>query len=280
MRSSALFAKFCGVAACLAALPAVQAQDGPAAALPLWEIGALGFGVSQQAYPGADEQVNRGLVLPFLIYRGQFLRADRETAGLRAVKTRRMELDIGFAGAFGADSDEVEARRGMPDLGTLVEFGPRIKWQLGDGPAGGRWRLELPLRGVFDLSDRLAHRGMAFEPEIVYERRASGRWAYSASASAVIGDRRLADTLYGVAPVHARPDRPAYAAGSGLIAWRLGASFSYQPARDWRLFGFARIDTVEGAANRGSPLVRQNTGASVGVGVTYTWLRSQRAAFD
>ena len=49
---------------------------------------------------------------------------------------------------------------------------------------------------------------------------------------------------------------------------------------DWRLFGFARVDTVQGAANRDSPLVRQTTGATVGLGVSYTWLRSSSRAAD
>ena len=153
----------------------VAAQSS--SSLPLWELGTFGVGISQQAYPGSDQQVNRGLVLPSLVYRGQFLRADRETAGLRAIKTPRFELDIGVAGSFGARSDDVAARRGMPDLGTLVEFGPRIKWNLGEGPGGGRWRAELPVRGVFDLNDRAAHRGMAFEPELSFQRRAKGGWA-------------------------------------------------------------------------------------------------------
>ena len=34
-------------------------------------------------------------------------------AGLRAFKTERFELDVGFSGAFGSSTDEVEARRGM-----------------------------------------------------------------------------------------------------------------------------------------------------------------------
>jgi hypothetical protein len=158
----------------ITSIPAVA--QSTAASLPLWEIGGFWVGVSQQAYPGSDQQVNRGLGLPFLVYRGQFLRADRETAGLRAIKTPRFELDIGVAGSFGESSDDIEARQGMPDLGTLVEFGPRVKWNLGAGPGGGAWRLELPLRGVFDLSDSGEHRGVAFEPRLVFQRRAKAGW--------------------------------------------------------------------------------------------------------
>ena len=139
-----------------------QSDDAPAAALPLWELGAFGFGSSQQAYPGADEQLTRGLLLPYGQYRGRFLRADRETAGLRAVKTPVYELDVGVAGSFGGSSAEIGARRGMPELGTLLEFGPRLKVNLGqwgEGRHAGRWRLDLPLRGVFDVSDSAAYRG-------------------------------------------------------------------------------------------------------------------------
>lgn len=257
--------------------PALAQEDG--ANLPLWEIGGVAFGVSQQAYPGSDEQVNRGLALPYVIYRGKYLRADRQTAGLRAIKTDRLEFDIGFAGAFGSSSDDIDARRGMPDLGTLVEFGPRIKWKLGEA-AGGRWRLDLPLRGVFDLSDDFAHRGWSLEPEIDFERRLANGWNWGASAGLLIGDRRLARTLYGVAPAYATTDRPAYQASAGLVAWRLQTTLSSPAWRDWRLFGFARLDTVSGAANRDSPLVRRTTGGTVGIGVAYTWMRSDARAFD
>jgi outer membrane scaffolding protein for murein synthesis (MipA/OmpV family) len=256
------------------------AQAQSSTGLPLWELGVFGVGVSQQAYPGSDQQVARGLALPYLIYRGEFLRADRETAGLRAVKTPRFELDIGVAGSFGSRSNDIEARQGMPDLGTLVEFGPRIKWNLLETNAGGRLRLELPLRGVFDLEADAAHRGMAFEPKLVFQRRAPSGWDYSAGLSAIFADQRLARTFYAVDPMFAAPGREAYEAASGLVTWRLSASFSRNVSQDWRIFGFGRIDSMNGSANKDSPLVRRTNGLSVGVGFAYTWMRSQRMAKD
>jgi hypothetical protein len=41
-----------------------------------------------------------------------------------------------------------------------------------------------------------------------------------------------------------------------------------------------RAETVVGAANRSSPLVEQRTGLSGGIGLTWTWRRSQRPAAD
>lgn len=273
----------------LASLAQVSAPDAepdagtaaaPSAPLPLWEIGAVGVGVSQQAYPGATQRVGRGLVLPYLIYRGKYFRADRESVGVRAINTPTVELDIGFAAAFGASSDDIEARRGMPDLGTLVEFGPRLQWHFGRAPGNGRLRAEFALRGVFDLDDRLSQKGVAFEPRLVYERRGSGGWRYGTSAGAVFGNQRLADTFYGVAPAFATATRPAYTAESGLIAWRLGANMSRELTPNLRAFAFARLDSVAGAANRASPLVQRTTGTSVGVGLSYTFARSATLVSD
>ena len=281
------FAGLAGFALLLASAAHAQSEDAPAKSLPLWELGAFAFGVSQQAYPGSDEQLTRGLLLPYGQYRGRFFRADRETAGLRAVKTPVYELDVGVSASFGGSSSEIGARRGMPALGTLAEFGPRLKINLGSGSTGadadrsaGRWRLELPLRGVFDLSDGATHRGMVFEPEINFQSRSLGGYGVAVSLGAIVGDRRLNRTFYGVAPIYALPDRPAYEAKSGLVAWRLSASVSRTLTPDWRVVGFARFDSVAGAANEASPLVRRTTGATVGVGLSYTWLRSEARASE
>jgi outer membrane protein len=265
------------------AAPSSIALEQPAeqsTANPLWEIGGFALAVSQQAYPGSDQQVDRVLPLPFVIYRGKFLRADRETTGLRAIRTPRYELDVGASGSFAARSSEIEARSGMPELGTLIEFGPRLRVNLSEGSGSGRWRLDLPLRGVFDLSDGGAYRGVAFEPRLLWQQRLSPQFAYAASVGAIVGDKKLGHTFYGVDKAYAIANRPAYTAEGGLIAWRLSTSINYSLTPQWRIFGFGRVDSVSGATNQDSPLVRQTTGLSAGVGVFYTWLRSTRSAED
>lgn len=255
-----------------------MAQD--VASLPLWEVGVFGTGLKQQAYPGSSQQLDRALVLPFFIYRGQYLRADSGSVGLRAVKTETMEVDVGFSGAFGSNSNDIEARKGMPDLGTLVEFGPRVKWNLGSGPGNGRLRAELALRGVFDLTDSFKDKGLALEPELIFERRTAGGLGYSTSVGLVLGDERLADTFYGVAPTFATVTRPAYKAQSGLIMSRVSANLFQNLTPNLRVFGFVRLTSVDGAANPSSPLVKQNLGSTVGFGLVYTLARSETRATD
>ena len=131
-----------------------------------------------------------------------------------------------MAGSFGTNNDEIDARRGMRELGTLVELGPRLKWNLGAAPGGGRWVAKFLLRAVFDLSDGASHRGVAFEPELVFERQAQAGWRYNASISAIRADAKLARTFYEVTRAEANVLRSAYAATSGLVAWRLSTSFS------------------------------------------------------
>jgi len=267
--------RFLGLSlACTAAV--VHAQDGP----PLWEVGVAAGAVSQQAYPGADEQVGRGRLLPYVIYRGKVLRADSDGAGLRAIRTESFELDVSFAGSLSSGGKPLQAREGMPRLPTLVEFGPVARWFLNGRQAPQRLSLELPLRGVFEARDLGRHRGMSLEPELSLDHRVRGGWSYGLSAGLLIGDDRLASTYYTVTPGEALPDRPAYAAKAGLIAWRLKAGVSRSLTPDLRLFAFGRLDSVAGAANRDSPLVRQTTGGSVGIGLTYTLKRSAVRASD
>lgn len=251
-----------------------------AGSLPLWEVGLFALGASQQAYPGAAQQLDRGVLLPYLVYRGDILRVDRGGIGLRKVISPSVEFDIGFSGAFGTRSGEIDARQGMPELGTLVEFGPRVRWLVDERLGGGRLRADLALRGVFDLNDRLSSRGLALEPELVFSRNSSTGWRYGAGVGLVVGDSRLNDTLYGVAPAYATPTRAAYTASPGLIASRLSLHMSRALSPALRLSAYTRLDSVAGAANQASPLVQKNAGASVGIWLTYTLAQSATLVRD
>lgn len=252
-----------------------QAEEAPQRpALPLWEVGALAAGVSQVAYPGADEQARRALALPYLIYRGKVLRADGDGAGLRAVRSEGFELDVSFAGSLSSGAESLKAREGMARLGTLLEAGPVARWFVNGRSAPDRITFDLPLRGVFEARNPSRHRGMSFEPRLSWQHRGGSGWGYGVSASTLFGDRRLGSTFYGIAASEARPDRPAHAARAGLISWRLNASAATSLTPDLRFYVFGRLESVAGAANRDSALVRQTTGASYGIGLNYTLMRS------
>lgn len=261
-------------------LPAA-AQQTSAPALPLWEAGVVGGAVSSPAYPGADERSSRLLAIPFLIYRGKVLRSDASGIGARLLRSDRYEVDVGFAASLPARSDAGAARAGMPDLGFLGEFGPRVKVFLANPSPTSRLRLDLPLRAVMEFRGGVRRQGTTFEPRLTYEARENGSpWSYGANVGVVVGDGAINRYFYEVAPQFATASRPAYQARSGLMLVRAGLSGSYKLNEDVRLFGYVRAETYAGAANRDSPLMRKNSGASIGGGFSWTLARSQVRASD
>jgi outer membrane scaffolding protein for murein synthesis (MipA/OmpV family) len=247
--------------------------------LPLWEAGVGAAMFSTPAYPGSSDRSNRGIALPFLLYRGKVLRADQGGVGARLLNTDKVEFDVGFAAALPAHSKDVAVRRGMPDLGTLVEFGPRVKVKFADLGDAGRVRFELPARAVIEGRGGLRRQGWTTEPRLVWERRGdAGRWTLEGQLGALFGDRRIHQYFYEVAPQYATADRPAYRAGGGLMLVRTGLFGTCRIDPDLRVFGFVRLDSYVGNANRDSPLFRQNTGVSAGVGFAWTLARSSRSA--
>jgi outer membrane scaffolding protein for murein synthesis (MipA/OmpV family) len=265
-----------GAVALAVTLPAFAPQ---APVQPLWEVGVFGGAVSTPAYPASEDRSSRLLALPFLLYRGEVLRSDTSGIGARLLHTEQVEFDVGFAASLPAHSDNVEARRGMPDLGFLGEFGPRVKVFLANPTPTSRLRLELPLRAVMEVRGGVRRQGTTFEPRLVYEaREKGGPWSYGANVGVVFGDGRINRYFYEVAPQFATASRPAYHAHAGLMLMRVGLSASYKLNPDVSLFGFVRGESYAGAANHNSPLYRQNTGASIGAGFAWTLGRSSEPA--
>ncbi len=268
-------------AALLAFSTAASGQTAESAPLPLWEVGVLGGAASTPAYPGSSDRSRRGLLLPFLIYRGKVFRADQSGIGARLFNSERFELDVGLAASLPARSDDVAARVGMPNLGTLLEVGPRLKVHLAQLGPRSRVRLDIPLRAVVEAKGGLHGQGYTFEPKVVYESRSpDGRWTFDANLGMVVGDSRINRYFYEVQPQYATLARPAYQAESGLILVRTGASASRMIGKDVRVFGFVRYESYGNAANKDSPLMKRDTGTSAGVGFAWTLHRSVRRAGD
>ena len=245
----------------------------PREPLPLWEIGVVAIAAYQPAYPGSDQDLGRLRILPFGIYRGSVLHADGGGIGLRALRTPRWEWDVSGSGSFGSSANKVDVRRGMPNIGTLVEIGPAVKINLGDLVDPKReprlTQLEIPVRAVFDVSHQFRHDGWTFEPRLSHTAWTGQSFSLVVSASALFGDRTLNHLYYGVDAPYATADRPAYAARAGLIATRLNASLRHRISPSLRMQYFAQLETVRGAANEASPLVRSKQDA--GIGVSLIW---------
>jgi len=247
--------------------------------LPLWEVGAFAGSITSPAYPASAERLSRSLVLPYFIYRGERLSVDRDGVDARWQIAPGFELDVGVSGSFPARANDVLARQGMPDLGTLLEVGPRLKVKLPSPGAGLKMGLDLPLREVLEVNGGTRGQGMVFEPTLVVDAANLGDgWSLTAKAGLAWGDQAVNQYFYSVAPLYATAQRPAFDAQSGLMSARASLSTSKYLSPDLRVFGYARLDYYGLGANTASPLFLQNSSPTWGLGLTWTLRRSEARA--
>ncbi len=254
--------------------PVIDTGPIPLPQRPLWELGIGLSGLRLPDYRGSDE--NHGYLLPFpqFIYRGKWLRADRE--GMRAMlfNSPRAKLDVSFSAGAPTRSSNA-AREGMPGLAGNIEVGPSIVLTL-DEPADKRWKfdLRLPLRGAISLQRSPRYVGTTFSPNLNLDvKDVGGGWNVGMLTGPLLADRRYQAYYYDVDPVYATAQRQAYSARGGYAGWQTLASASRQFGDAW--FGaFVRHEALHGAVNQDSPLMRRGSGLTVGFGVTWVLKKS------
>jgi outer membrane scaffolding protein for murein synthesis (MipA/OmpV family) len=169
----------------------------------------------------------------------------------------------------------------MPELGFLLEFGPRAKLNLARPSPDSVLKLELPLRGVFEFNSGVNYRGLTFEPKFTYDKRDLGRgWGFSGSLGLIYGDQQFNQYLYGVSSQYATSSRSAYTAKAGLITPRAQLTLSHKLNSDVRMFAFSRTDFSGKGVNSDSPLHLQDRGTATGLGVIWTIGRSTQLVND
>jgi outer membrane protein len=247
---------------------------------PLWEAGLAGIGGYVPDYPSSDENRADGIILPYLIYRGEIFRAgDKGIARGRILRSERAEFDLSLDGSFDTESDDNIARKGMPDLDYLFELGPRLQITLTDHFLTGKVDLEIPARGVIatDFSS-LSLEGIVFQPQIAwqhYDLFGTGT-KFKISAGPIFATEDFMDYFFEVQPRYATPERAAFDARGGY----LGSEITLAGIRDIRDFlsviGDFKIGYYRGSANDDSPLFRDDVTLSVRIGLLWRPFRSKR----
>ena len=262
-----------GWIAAFAALSIFTANSGRAEQLPLWEVGVGVAALSFPDYRGSNERQSWVLPYPYLVYRGEFLQADeRRTRGL-FFKTDQLELDVSVNGSVPVDSNENDARRGMPDLDATLEIGPALNVLLMQSDKHKtRVELRLPLRAVLasDFS-YIRQVGWVFQPHVsadVADALGYEGWNLGMLAGPLFTDRRYNRYFYAVEPAFATASRPAYSAGGGYAGTQLIAALSKRYREFW-VGGFVKWDTLSGAAFADSPLVKDRQSFAAGFAVAW-----------
>ncbi|MBA4266346.1 MAG: MipA/OmpV family protein [Comamonadaceae bacterium] len=245
---------------------------------PLWEVGAGVAAFSFPAYRGSDETRQFVLPVPYFVYRGEFLKADRDGLRARLFSSDRVNLTVSAALSPPATSDDIVARAGMPDLRASFEAGPQLDVTLWRDESRERsLKLLLPLRTAYTLERSPQHIGWVFHPKLnldMGDMPGMRGWNVGMQAGPLFGDRRQHAYYYSVDPAFATVERPAYSAGGGYAGMQYLLGVSRRYPSHW-VGAFLRYDSLSGANFADSPLVRDRSYLAAGVAVT--WIFGQSA---
>jgi outer membrane scaffolding protein for murein synthesis (MipA/OmpV family) len=259
--------------------PATVAQPAVPSTQPLWEFGLGAALINLPDYRGADQRSNYLLPLPYVVYRGKYLRADREGARLMLLDTDRVDFDFSLNAGPPAHSNPDGVRAGMAKLPATVEFGPKLRTTLWRSSGGSRLNLDLPLRTVFTFESSPRHIGTVFAPNLELGLATGTPWRLGMQIGPMWGSRSLHSHYYGVAAAEAVSSpalqRPAYEARGGYAGWHALGSVSRRFERHW-VGAFVRHDHLGGAVFADSPLVRDKRNWSVGVAAAWVFASSSQ----
>ncbi len=246
---------------------------------PLWEaglgVGALGF----SDYRGADTGHGYLVPVPYVVYRGQFMKADRDGVRGEFFDNRLAEFKVSVSATTPVTSRRNEARAGMPDLEPTFEVGPELDVHLWRS-ADERVRLDanLPVRRSMTIESRPRAVGWLAAPCLdldVTDIGGRSGWDGSVDVGPLYADAGYHRHFYSVAPAYATATRPAYQAVGGYSGTELWASATRRFPNFW-VFAFARYDSLAGAAFLPSPLVRRQSYWQGGFGIAWIIGKSSR----
>jgi MipA family protein len=248
--------------------PALHAEEKP-----LWEFG---LGVGALAFPdyrGSDETRVYPVPVPYFVYRGRFLKADRD--GLRGELFDReyAELSLSVNGTIPINSEDNSARRGMPDLKPTLELGPSLElhlWRSADRTA--KLDLVMPLRVPVTLESSPRSLQWLFAPRLNIDfENFAGRsgWNFGAGVGPVFAADKFHEYFYSVPARFATAGRPEYRADGGYSGMHALAALSKRYPKYW-VGAFLRYDWLSGAQFDDSPLVRRQNYLAGGVG--FAWM--------
>ena len=260
-------------------LAALRASGVHASERPLWEFG-LGVGALVfDDYRGASSMHAYPLPVPYFIYRGQILRADRDGIHGRFLNQRYVEFDLSANATAPVFSRNSAPRAGMPNLDSTVELGPSLIWHLWRAE-DERLRLDLraPVRNAITLASPPRSIGWVFAPNLSLDFRPGGRaagWNLGVLGGPLYAQRRYHEYFYAVAPQYATAIRPAYDAPGGYAGTQLLLALSRRYPSYW-LGAYVRHDWLQGAVFSASPLVQQRSYWSGGVAIVWMISASPR----
>jgi outer membrane scaffolding protein for murein synthesis (MipA/OmpV family) len=251
-----------------------QAEDKP-----LWEAG-VGLGVlSLPDYRGSDESRIYALPFPYVVYRGDFFKADREGTRVQFLDTDRIRFEVGVSASQPVRSSNNQARQGMPDLKGSFEAGPALDVILArSDDRKVRLDFRLPVSTGVTLGGGFKGIGWQASPRVnldIGDVAGVAGLNLGLATGPLFASRKRDAYFYDVDSQYVRAGRPAYRSDGGYAGAQVLAALSKRIDRYW-IGGFVRADTLQGASFADSPLVRRKSYVAYGIGVSYVFGQSSQ----
>jgi outer membrane scaffolding protein for murein synthesis (MipA/OmpV family) len=242
---------------------------------PLYELGVAGFVAQIPDYPAADQGRGRYLIVPTFLYRGFIFRSDKKGTRARFFKSDRWDIDLSLGASLPSSSDNNKTRRGMDDLDTLLELGPRANYEIYDSNKHSL-SLEFPLRHVVSTNfQHTEEHGTRFTPEIDYKYKLSQQYKFSLSMKFNYASEGLHDYFYQVDIDDVTLSRPSYNATSGYLSRDISFNTIHYRKHIAIILGLRHSDYRD-AANEKSPLFKSKEDSSIFIGFNYFWFQSDK----
>jgi MipA family protein len=259
-----------GIAAlCLASMLTVARADEQ----PLWEFGMGVGGVVFNDYRGSATAHGYPVPVPYFIYRGRFLQADRNGVHSRFLNLLHLELEVSGNATAPVFSRHNAARQGMPNLASTIELGPSLTWHAWHSDDRRlRFDVHAPVRNAITLDSPVRSIGWVFNPTANVDYTASGRlegWNFGLQSGPLYQQEQYNNYFYGVAPRYQTAERPTYRPPGGYAGSEVLISTSKRYRRYW-VGAYLRHDWLSGAVFDPSPLVQTRSYWAGGVG--FVWI--------
>jgi MipA family protein len=246
---------------------------------PLWE---LGLGVGTVAFPdyrGAASTAVYVLPLPYFVYRGRLLHADRDGVRSSFFDNTAFEFNLSAGATTPVRSDSEGARHGMPPLKATVELGPSLAWHVWRSTDSKyKFDVRLPVRAPFTIEAPPQSVGIVFTPQLnldIHDPAGMKGWRLGLATGPTFATRAHNDYFYTVRSQYVVPGRPEYHADGGFGGTEFIVALSKRFPNYW-IGGFVRYDSLSGATFSDSPLVERSSAWFAGIGVAWMIKESTR----
>lgn len=251
-------------------------ENRPIVTVPKWEAGVAVGGQALNDYRGSKESQVNAYPVPYLLYRGDFLKADRDGVRGEFFSNSRIEFNLSGDSALVGNSEDNELRDGMPELESAFELGPSLNINLTGETFRDGWQLRLPVRGVVTVGESGVHGiGYTFNPRFTYTKRNAWRkWRARFNVGALFATENYHDYYYDVDQAFVTEDRPFYQSSGGFSGSYFKATVSRRSGAYW--YGLSlRYDNLADAKFVDSPLVETDHYYSVSFALAWTGWQSK-----